>query len=71
MASMDATLAGAFSGLGNHQAAWFTATSGDLAGHVFAVVDANGVAGYQAGADYVIGFLAPATPLDPIPGIFI
>ena len=70
-ATMDTTLANAFSGLGNHQAALFTATGGNLAGEVFAVVDANGVAGYQAGADYVIGFASSATAIDQIPGIFI
>ena len=70
-ATMDTTFANAFAGLAVHQAALFTATSGDLAGQIFAVVDANGVAGYQAGADYVIGFTSPATPIDPIPGIFI
>jgi Ca2+-binding RTX toxin-like protein len=32
----------------------FTATSGTLSGHTFLVVDHNGVAGYQASADYVI-----------------
>ena len=31
----------------------FTPDSGGLAGANFLVVDANGVAGYQAGADYV------------------
>ena len=32
----------------------FTPDSGDLAGHHFVVVDANGVAGYQANPDHVI-----------------
>ncbi|HTQ14829.1 MAG TPA: calcium-binding protein [Rhizomicrobium sp.] len=32
----------------------FTPDSGNLAGHTFLVIDANGVAGYQAGADYAI-----------------
>jgi Ca2+-binding RTX toxin-like protein len=32
----------------------FTATSGTLSGHTFLVVDHNGVAGYQASADYVV-----------------
>jgi Ca2+-binding RTX toxin-like protein len=32
----------------------FTASGGNLAGHTFLVVDANGVAGYQAGADFVM-----------------
>jgi Ca2+-binding RTX toxin-like protein len=37
-----------------HQAVLFTASSGDLSGHTFLIVDANGVAGYQAGQDLVI-----------------
>jgi Ca2+-binding RTX toxin-like protein len=32
----------------------FTPSSGTLANHLMLVVDANGIAGYQAGADYVI-----------------
>jgi hypothetical protein len=32
----------------------FTASGGTLSGHAFLVVDANGVAGFQAGADYVM-----------------
>ncbi len=32
----------------------FTVTAGDLHGHEFLVVDANGIAGYQASQDYVI-----------------
>ncbi len=31
----------------------FTADGGSLATHTFLVVDANGVAGYQAGLDFV------------------
>jgi len=40
--------------LGANHAVLFTATSGNLAGHTFLIVDTNGVAGYQAGADLVI-----------------
>jgi hypothetical protein len=32
----------------------FTPDSGDLKGDVFLIIDANGTAGYQAGADFVI-----------------
>ncbi|MGH6872682.1 MAG: calcium-binding protein [Rhizomicrobium sp.] len=39
--------------LGVGKAVLFTASSGNLSGHTFLVVDANGHAGYQAGADYV------------------
>ena len=35
-------------------ATMFTATHGNLAGHTFLVVDANGVAGYQSGGDFVM-----------------
>ena len=53
-ASFDTDLASALSGLGSHHAILFTPTAGSLAGHTFLVVDANGVAGYQAGADLVM-----------------
>jgi Ca2+-binding RTX toxin-like protein len=39
--------------LAPHDAVLFTPTTGGLAGHTFLIVDANGVAGYQAGQDYV------------------
>ena len=34
------------------------ASAGNLAGHTYIIVDANGVAGYQAGADFVIELTA-------------
>jgi Ca2+-binding RTX toxin-like protein len=40
--------------LGAHFAVLFTASAGTLAGQTFLVIDANGVAGYQAGQDIVI-----------------
>ena len=42
--------------LGAGQAVLFDPTSGnlDFANHLYLIVDANGVAGYQAGADYVV-----------------
>ncbi len=54
-ASIDTDLTAAFDSahLGARHAALFTPTSGTLSGHTFLIVDANGVAGYQAGADYV------------------
>jgi Ca2+-binding RTX toxin-like protein len=62
--TFDTDLASAVgsSQLGAHDAVLFTANSGSLAGHTFLVVDANGIAGYQAGADLVIE-LADATHL--------
>lgn len=53
LASFDADLAAALGGLGASQAALFAPDAGDFAGDIFLVVDANGVAGYQAGEDYV------------------
>ena len=55
-ASVDAGLAAAIgpSQLAGHHAVLFTPTSGDLAGHNFLIVDANGTAGYQSGQDFVI-----------------
>jgi len=40
--------------LGAHDAVLFTPDTGSLAGHVFLIVDLNGVAGYQSGQDLVI-----------------
>jgi hypothetical protein len=39
--------------LGAHDVLLFTPSTGDLHGHTLMVVDANGVAGYQAGHDMV------------------
>ncbi|MBA3880278.1 MAG: hypothetical protein C0500_11255 [Sphingobium sp.] len=64
-ASFDANLAaviGAGQLAANH-AVLFQASAGDLAGQTFLVVDANGVAGYQAGADYVIQLANPPASL--------
>jgi hypothetical protein len=54
-ANFDTNLTAALSGhlLGGH-AIVFAPTIGGLAGHTFLIVDANGVAGYQAGQDYVM-----------------
>lgn len=46
--------------LAAHHAVLFTASSGSLAGHTFLVVDGNGVAGYQSGADYVFELTSAA-----------
>ena len=40
--------------LAAHHAVLFTPDSGSLSGETFLIVDANGVAGYQAGQDFVI-----------------
>lgn len=70
-ASFDANLAaviGAGQLAANH-AVLFTADAGDLAGQTFLVVDANGVAGYQAGSDYVIQLITP--PASLVTGDFV
>ncbi|MBY0284296.1 MAG: hypothetical protein K2W81_10075 [Sphingomonas sp.] len=70
-ASFDANLAaviGAGQLAANH-AVLFQADAGDLAGQTFLVVDANGVAGYQAGSDYVIQLTIP--PASLVTGDFI
>jgi Ca2+-binding RTX toxin-like protein len=70
--SFDAGLADALSNvLGAGEAALFTADSGGLAGHVFAVIDANGIAGYQAGADLVIELVNPVLPIDSAAGVIV
>ncbi|MBV9993030.1 MAG: VCBS domain-containing protein [Alphaproteobacteria bacterium] len=55
-ATFDANLAAAVDGahLGAHDAVVFTPDTGTLHGHMFLVIDVNGVAGYQAGQDIVI-----------------
>jgi len=45
---------------GSHTAVLFTPDAGSLAGHMFLVVDRDGLVGYTAGEDYVIE-LASAT----------
>ncbi|HEX2594275.1 MAG TPA: calcium-binding protein [Rhizomicrobium sp.] len=53
--TFDSDLAAAMDGhLGANHAEVFAVTAGEFAGHKFLVVDANGVAGYQSGHDYVI-----------------
>jgi Ca2+-binding RTX toxin-like protein len=68
--AFNATLTASFAGLGSHEAAMFTATSGDMAGRLFLVIDADGGGGYQQGFDYVMEMVAPITPIDN-PGMFI
>jgi len=55
-ATFDANLSSAISSsrLGAHHAVLFTPNGGTLSGQTFLVVDLNGVAGYQSGADLVI-----------------
>jgi Ca2+-binding RTX toxin-like protein len=55
-ANFDSDLAAAVGGseLSENGAVLFTPDAGTLSGHTFLIVDHNGIAGYQAGADYVI-----------------
>jgi hypothetical protein len=70
--SFDADLTAALNGLlGAGQSALFTADSGSFAGRTFAIVDANGQAGYQAGQDFVIELANPTGPLGPGTDIFV
>jgi len=65
-ASFDSDLAAAVGPgqLGAGHAVLFTADTGTLSAHTFLVVDANGVAGYQAGADLVIDVTGGANLAD-------
>jgi Ca2+-binding RTX toxin-like protein len=59
--NFDANLTAAIgSHLKAHDAILFTASAGNENGHTFLVVDANGHAGYQAGADYVFDITGAA-----------
>ena len=64
-ANFDGDLAAAVGAgqLGKHHAVLFTPSSGDFNGYVFVIVDANNVAGYQAGHDYVIQLIISAGSL--------
>ena len=44
--------------LASHHAVIYNATSGDAGGHTYLVVDANGVAGYQSGQDFLFDLIA-------------
>ncbi|MBY0282514.1 MAG: hypothetical protein K2W81_00970 [Sphingomonas sp.] len=67
-ASFDANLGVAIGAgqLAANHAVLFQADAGDLAGKTFLVVDANGIAGYQAGRDYVIQVDLPVTAPNPL-----
>ncbi|MDB5722994.1 MAG: tandem-95 repeat protein, partial [Alphaproteobacteria bacterium] len=71
-ASFDSDLAAGLNGhLDAGQAALFTANGGTLSGHIFAVIDVNGTAGYQAGQDLVIELIAPVLPIDPAAAVIV
>ncbi|MEI9887634.1 MAG: Ig-like domain-containing protein [Rhizomicrobium sp.] len=56
--------------LGAGHAVLFTATNGTLNTHLFLVVDADGTAGYQSGADYVFD-ITGATSLGSLGSAFV
>lgn len=65
-AFFDSDVAAAVNGfIGDGLAAVFASTAGDYVGVVFLVVDANGVAGYQAGEDYVFRLINSSGSIDP------
>lgn len=71
-ASFNADLGAVLGGLGAGQAVWFAPDAGDLAGKIFLIVDGNGVAGYQAGEDYVMAVAgAPLAALTGHTDIFV
>ncbi len=49
--------------LGAHHAVLFSVNAGTLHGQVFLIVDLNGTAGYQAGADLVLHLTNPTGTL--------
>jgi FG-GAP repeat/RTX calcium-binding nonapeptide repeat (4 copies) len=57
--------------LGVGHAVLFTPDAGGLAGHIFLVVDQNGVAGYQGGEDLVMELVSPLNLANLGPGDFI
>ena len=69
-ATFDANLTAVMGGLTAGTAILFTPNSGSYAGQHFVIVDGNGVAGYQAGADYVFK-MDVAAPVGPPPDFII
>lgn len=70
-ASFNADLSAAIGAgqMGAGQAVLFAPTGGSLGGKVFLVADANGIAGYQADADFV--FELPSPPPVITPDLFV
>jgi Ca2+-binding RTX toxin-like protein len=71
-ATFDDDLAAALNGvMGAGEAAVFIASQGSFAGRTFGIVDANGIAGYQAGEDFVFELVEPVVPGVPTTDFFI
>ena len=64
--SFSADLGAALTGLGVGHAVFYAPDAGDLSGQRFLIVDANGIAGYQEGEDYV--FALAGTTLGDLSG---
>lgn len=65
-ATFDQDLSAALASfLGSEDAILFTAGAGDMAGRTFLIVDGNGQAGYQEGADLVLELVNPVVPINP------
>lgn len=69
--SFDSDMATAMSSLAVAQARVFTPNSGTLSGKTFLVVNLNGTAGYQAGADLVIEMETPVALSAQSTSIFV
>ena len=71
--TFDANLAAAIGAgqLAAGHAVVYHPNAGDLSGGFFLVVDANGIAGYQAGLDYVMEFAAGSHPNNIAVGMFV
>jgi len=70
--SFNSDLAAAMSGvLDPAEAMFFSPDAGDLAGKMFLIVDQNGVAGYQAGEDFVIDITGAPPPPPIIPDFIV
>lgn len=70
--TFDANLASAMTGaLDPSEAIFFTPNAGSLAGRLFLVVDQNGIAGYQAGEDFVFELLNTSPPTLPPPDFIV
>jgi Ca2+-binding RTX toxin-like protein len=71
--NFNADMAAAVNGasLDPNHAVLFTASSGDLAGKTFLIIDRNGAPGYQAGGDIVILLQSPVGIGNLDPGDFI
>ena len=70
-ATFESDLSTAVASLPAGQAVVFKPNSGDLAGHFFLVVDADGLFGYTPGQDYVFEFAAGSNPNAIAVGFFI